>query len=290
MEIEQAAKEDGNIANTEDVAEDALPEYDGHHYVTVNDNVPDFPEEVYERAGLIKDGDKLKTEGNLFGTVDSNKLTPYEQYNGLDGLGRTEAAYGCLGRETMPEEDEERGDISSIHPSGWASGQHWERCHLIAWSLSAENANPGNLITGTHYLNYDGMRPFEEEVAQFIWRSGDHVLYLSEPIYSGDELIPRGIHMMARSVEDNGAGISFNIYCFNVTPNAAIDYVTGIVTTSEQAVQEARLYVVNKSSGVFHYPSCDGAKSMSEHNREEVNATRAELIDRGYKPCGMCEP
>ena len=267
-----------------------LPKYDGNHYVEINGNVPSFPEEVYAKAGLVKEGDKWKTKGNLLGTVDSNKLTAYEFYNPLDKHGRCRAAYGCLGRETMPEEGAERGDISEIHPSGWAKGQNWERCHLIAWSLSAENANEGNLITGTHYLNYDGMRPLEEETAHYIWSTGNHVLYMSEPIYSGKELIARGVHMVARSVEDNGKGLSFNVYCFNVTPGADIDYKGGIVTTEEQAAQDARLYVINKRSGVFHYPSCDGAKSMSEHNREERTATRVELTSQGYTPCGACEP
>ena len=267
-----------------------LPKFDGNHYVEINGNVPAFPEEVYAKAGLVKEGDKWKTKGNLLGTVDSNKLTAYEFYNPLDKHGRCRAAYGCLGRETMPEEGAERGDISEIHPSGWAKGQNWERCHLIAWSLSAENANEGNLITGTHYLNYDGMRPLEEETAHYIWSTGNHVLYMSEPIYSGKELIARGVHMVARSVEDNGKGLSFNVYCFNVNPGADIDYKGGIVTTEEQAAQDARLYVINKRSGVFHYPSCDGAKSMSEHNKEERTATRVELTSQGYTPCGACEP
>lgn len=267
-----------------------LAEYNGSNYVEMNGGAPEFPDEVYEKASLIKEGDKWKTKGNLLGTVDSNKLTAYEYYSPLDGLGRCGVAYGCLGRETMPEEDAERGDISSVHPSGWARGQNWERCHLIAWSLSAENDNEGNLITGTHYLNYEGMRPFEEETSHYIWSTGNHVLYMAEPMYAGDELIARGVHMVGRSVEDNGKGLSFNIYCFNVTPGAEIDYKTGVVTTSEQAAQDARLYVINKRSKVFHYPSCDGAKEISEHNREEVTATRLELTSQGYMPCGACEP
>ena len=267
-----------------------LAEYNGSNYVEMNGGAPEFPDEVYEKASLIKDGDKWKTKGNLLGTVDSNKLTAYEYYSPLDGLGRCGVAYGCLGRETMPEEDAERGDISSVHPSGWARGQNWERCHLIAWSLSAENDNEGNLITGTHYLNYEGMRPFEEETSRYIWSTGNHVLYMAEPMYAGDELIARGVHMVGRSVEDNGQGLSFNTYCFNVTPGAEIDYKTGVVTTSEQAAQDARLYVINKRSKVFHYPSCDGAKEISEHNREEVTATRLELTSQGYMPCGACEP
>ena len=267
-----------------------LPEYNGQHYVKVNSGVPAFPDDVYERAGLIKDGDDWKTKGNLLGTVDSNKLTPYEYYGSLDDLGRCTAAYGCLGEETMPQEGQERGDISSVHPSGWAKAQNWERCHLIAWALSAENANPSNLITGTHYLNYDGMRPLEEEVEQYIWNTGNHVLYYVKPWFSGNELVARGVQMTAWSVEDKGKGISFNVYCFNVTPEAEINYKTGVVTTSEQAVQDARTYVINTRSGVFHYPTCDGVKEMSKHNKKTVTATRTELTSQGYTPCGYCEP
>ena len=164
---------------TSDLDPSALPEFNGQNYVKVSGGVPAFPDDVYERAGLIKDGDDWKTKGNLLGTVDSNKLTPYEYYGSLDDLGRCTCAYGLLGEETMPQEGQERGDISSVHPSGWAKAQNWERCHLIAWALSAENANPSNLITGTHYLNYDGMRPLEEETEHYIWNTGNHVLYLS---------------------------------------------------------------------------------------------------------------
>ena len=273
-----------------DIDPSSLPEYNGQHYVKVSGGVPAFPDDVYERGGLVKDGNDWKTKGNLLGTVDSNKLTPYEYYGSLDDLGRCTCAYGLLGDETMPQEGQERGDISSVHPSGWAKAQNWERCHLIAWALSAENANPSNLVTGTHYLNYDGMRPLEEEVEHYIWDTGNHVLYYVKPWFKDDELVARGVQMTAWSVEDKGEGISFNVYCFNVTPGAEIDYKTGIVTTEEQAAQDARTYVINTRSGVFHYPTCDGVKEMSEHNKKTVTATRTELTSQGYTPCGACEP
>ena len=284
----EAIDESGEEGNEEGSPEtygslnaDSLPEYNGEHYVKVNGGAPEFPDEVYERAGMVKDGDTWKKKGSL---------TPYEYYGSLDELDRCTYAYGLLGEETMPEEGQERGDISSVHPSGWAKAQNWERCHLIAWALSAENANPQNLITGTHYLNYDGMRPLEEEVEHYIWNTGNHVLYYSRPWFTGDELVARGVQMTAKSVEDNGKGISFNVYCFNVTPNADIDYKTGVVTTEEQAAQDARTYVINTRSGVFHYPTCDGVKEMSEKNKKEVTATRLELTSQGYTPCGYCEP
>ncbi|MBQ6389282.1 MAG: DNA/RNA non-specific endonuclease [Mogibacterium sp.] len=283
------AKDDGKINDVAALDSSALPDYDGHHYVTVTNNVPEFDQDVYDRAGLVYDNGRWKTPGTVRG-VNSKDLAPYEYYGELDELGRCTVAYGCLGLETMPERDRERGDISSVHPSGWAKAQSWERCHLIAWALSAENANDRNLITGTHYLNYDGMRPLEEEVEHYIWNTGNHVLYMAKPYFAGSELVARGVQMTAWSVEDEGKGVSFNVYCFNVTPGATIDYNSGIVTTAEQAGQEARLYVINKKSKVFHYPSCDGAKSMSKWNREEVTATRLELTSQGYTPCGYCEP
>lgn len=265
----------GNTAESGsfDLEAGELPEWDGNHYVKVNGGVPEFPDDVYERAG-----------------INSGKLDPFEYYGSLDDLGRCTYAYGCLGEETMPPEGQDRGDISSVHPSGWAKAQNWERCHLIAWALSNENANPSNLVTGTHYLNYDGMRPLEEEVEHYIWNTGNHVLYMARPWFKDDELVPRGVQMIAKSVEDKGKGISFNVYCFNVTPNAEIDYKTGIVTTEEQAAQDARTYVINTRSGVFHYPTCDGVKEMSEHNKKTVTATRSELTAQGYTPCGYCEP
>jgi len=271
-----SGQEDPALAGDFDLEAGILPEFTGDHYVAVNGGVPEFPDDVYERAGLSKDG--------------SGGMTPFEYYGSLDDLGRCTYAYGCLGDETMPPEGQDRGDISSVHPSGWAKAQNWERCHLIAWALSAENANPSNLVTGTHYLNYDGMRPLEEEVEHYIWNTGNHVLYMAKPWFRDDELVPRGVQMIAQSVEDKGKGISFNVYCFNVTPDAEIDYKTGIVTTSEQAVQDARTYVINTRSGVFHYPTCDGVKEMSEHNKKTVTATRTELTSQGYTPCGACEP
>ncbi len=285
--------EDGR-GSTGDVAAvdpDKLPEFTGDHYVKVNGGVPALPDDVYEKAGYTEGGSRGSvSESGKVWAVSKGNITPYEYYGELDHLGRCTVAYGCLGPETMPAEDTERGDISRIHPSGWAKAQHWERCHLIAWALSDENANERNLITGTHYLNYDGMRPLEEETEHYIWNTGNHVLYMARPVFSGNELIARGVQMTCESVEDGGKGISFNVYLFNVTPDAEIDYRSGIVTTAEQAAQEPRAYVINTRSGVFHYPSCDGAKSIYKKNRKDVTATRKELTDQGYIPCGYCEP
>ncbi len=269
---------------------ETMPMYEGDLYIKVKGGAPDFPLEAYEGAGLVHEGDKWTSEEGVRGKISSKSLNSYEYYGELDKLGRCSLAYGCLSPETMPEEYEERGDIAGIHPSGWTSGQGWERAHLIAWSLSAENANERNLVTGTHSMNYDSMRPFEEEVMYYIHDTGNHVLYMAKPWFMGDELIPRGVQLAAWSVEDRGKGVSFNVYCFNAIRGADIDYVTGVVTSEEQAAQDARVYVLNTGSRKFHYPTCEGASKIAEHNRKEVTATRFELTTAGYVPCGYCQP
>lgn len=252
-----------------------LPIYnqeDGKTYCTINGNKSNFNDELTQRA----------------------KEESFEEYGALDSHGRCTGATACVSHETMPARYEERGDISEIHPSGWKSGMGWERCHLIAWSLSAENANERNLITGTHMMNAEGMLPFEESIARYIDDTDNHVLYQVTPIYEGKNLIASGVHMMAWSVEDNGRGINFNIYCYNANPNKEIDYKTGAVTDvdskGKEVVQKSRKYIINTNSGKFHYPSCNGVSDISEHNRKEIVATRNALINEGYEPCGLCEP
>ena len=157
----------------------------------------------------------------------------FEDYSPLDTLGRCGTALACVGEETMPTT--KRGDISKIHPSGWRQRFYdfvdqealYNRCHLIARSLSAEDANAQNLITGTRYMNTQGMLPFEEDTVAYIRRTGNHVLYRTTPIFEGDDLVASGVHLEARSVEDDGAGICFNVYCYNVEPGVGIDYATG---------------------------------------------------------------
>lgn len=158
----------------------------------------------------------------------------FEDYSPLDALGRCGTATACVGRETMPT-SRRRGDISQIHPTGWRQNFYdfvdqealYNRCHLIARSLAAEEANAQNLITGTRYLNTQGMLPFEEATVAYIRRTGNHVLYRVTPLFDGDNLLASGVHMEARSVEDDGAGVCFNIYCYNVEPGVRIDYATG---------------------------------------------------------------
>ena len=198
---------------------DAIPSYSGSPYVTIDassgnpDGTPNFTDEELARA----------------------QAGAFEEYSALDALGRCGAALACVGAETMPAEDEERGDISSIHPTGWEQAEYdfvdggvlYNRCHLIAWALAAENDNERNLITGTRYLNVEGMLPFETQILEYIEQTGNHVLYRVTPIFEGDELVARGVQLEAWSVEDDGAGICFNVYCYNVQPGVEIDYATG---------------------------------------------------------------
>lgn len=188
-----------------------IPEYSGLAYVEINDNIPFFEE--------------------------SDKITrSFESYSDLDSLGRCGVAYANVSRELMPTE--ERGEIGSIKPSGWNQAKYegivnsrppylYNRCHLIAYCLTAENANEKNLITGTRYMNVDGMLPFEEQVARYLDKNDNHVLYRVTPIFEGNNLLASGVLIEAYSVEDNGAGICFCVYCYNVQPGVRIDYRTG---------------------------------------------------------------
>lgn len=185
-----------------------VPQYDGSPYVVLNDNQPTFEKE---------DGYKV-----------------FENYAELDSLGRCGVAFANVGKELMPTE--KRGKIGMIKPTGWHTARYddlisdkylYNRCHLIAFMLAGENANPKNLITGTRYLNIEGMLPFEDKVKQYISRTGNHVLYRVTPVFVGKELVARGVQMEAKSVEDNGKGIQYNVFCYNVQPGVEIDYATG---------------------------------------------------------------
>ena len=189
----------------------AIPEYTGEPYVCINDNVPFFTEE------------------------EKTKDT-FESYSELDNLGRCGVAFANVSRELMPTG--KRGKIGSVKPSGWRQAKYeglidsdppflYNRCHLIAYCLTAENANEENLITGTHYMNVEGMLPFEEQVAKYLDRNDNHVLYRVTPVFEGDNLVAGGVLMEAYSVEDDGEGICFCVYCYNVQPGIAIDYATG---------------------------------------------------------------
>lgn len=266
-----------------------LPEVsDGEAYTVVNGNLPYFTESDY--------------------TTES-----FETYSELDELGRCGVAYANICPELMPTEDRE--SISSVTPTGWVNREYdfvdggylYNRCHLIGFQLAGENANERNLITGTRYLNIAGMLPFENEVADYVEATGNHVLYRVTPDFEGDELVARGVLMEGWSVEDEGGGVCFCVYAYNIQPGVEIDYATGEnweaggyteSSGSEESAQtvavaggeEARDYVLNTSSHKFHYPDCSGVARMSDGNREDYNGTREEVIALGYDPCGICNP
>ena len=185
-----------------------IPDFTNKPYVELNNNIPDF------------------TEGEI--TIES-----FEEYSELDSLGRCGTAFACVGKDIMPTE--ERGAIGMVKPSGWHTVKYnnvdgkylYNRCHLIGYQLTGENANVKNLITGTRYLNIEGMLPFENMVADYVKETNNHVMYRVTPIFEGNNLVASGVQMEGSSVEDNGEGISFNVYCYNSQPDITIDYATG---------------------------------------------------------------
>lgn len=257
-----------------------IPEYSGKAYCEVDGNVPGFSE------------DELVTEA-------------FENYSDLDFLGRCGVAYANICKELMPTE--ERGEIGMVKPSGWHTVKYsdridgnylYNRCHLIGYQLAGENANEKNLITGTRYLNVTGMLPFENEVADYVESTGNHVLYRVTPVFDGDNLVASGVQMEAESVEDKGAGVLFNVYVYNVQPGVIIDYATGAseadpgygVPGDDSETANEDTYIVNTNTGKFHKPSCRSVKQMKESNKSERTTTRDELIAEGYEPCKNCNP
>ena len=258
-----------------------LPAYSGTAYTVVNNNQPNFSAE------------ELTTKG-------------YEKYSSLDSLGRCGVALASCGKEIMPGANEERGSISSIKPTGWiqksysgvSGGYLWNRCHLIGWQLSAENANRQNLITGTRYMNINGMLPFENMVADYIRETGNHVAYRITPIFEGKNLVCSGVQMEAYSIEDEGESICFNVYCYNVQPGITINYATGdstgpsSETTSKQSVEQnnsqddqetyTEMVWIPKTGSKYHRKlSCSNMKNPSQVSKQVA-------IQRGYEPCKKC--
>ena len=282
-----------------------IPAYSGTPYTEVNGNQPYFTEE------------ELTTQS-------------FETYSELDSLGRCGVAYANVGQDLMPTEL--RGEIGAVKPTGWhlvkydnVDGKYlYNRCHLIAYMLAAENANPQNLITGTRYLNVQGMLPFETKVCDYVKNTGNHVLYRVTPIFDGDNLLADGVLMEAYSVEDAGEGISFCVFAYNVQPGIGIDYATGDnwaegsgtyqstvasvaeetpvpqpetdtavqITPESSAPQESQgiTYVLNTNTKKFHYPTCSSVDDMKEKNKQIYTGSRDEVINMGYVPCKRCNP
>ncbi len=279
---------EGNITGT--VVADLIdvPEFKGESYVVVNDNKPEFEESDF--------------------TTES-----FENYSELDSLGRCGVAEANIGKDLMPVK--ERESISPVKPSGWQTAKYdcvegkylYNRCHLIGYQLSGENANKKNLVTGTRYMNVEGMLPFENEVADYVKKTDNHVLYRVTPVYEGDNLVASGVQMEAWSVEDEGKGVCFNVYAYNNQPGVEIDYATGKSRlaeekapeekpeessnkTSGQAAGETGQYICNTNTRKFHNPDCSSAKDTRGKNRKKTKETREQLLQQGYEPCGRCHP
>ena len=278
----------------------SISQFKDKPYVAVNNNIPFFDAKDFKSAS-------------------------FEYYSPLDDLARCGICMACIGTDIMPSEP--RGEIGNVKPSGWQTVRYdeliedkylYNRCHLIAYQLSGENANVCNLITGTRYLNIEGMLPFENKTANYVLSTGNHVIYRVTPVFVGNELVCRGVLMEAYSLEDKGDGICFNVFCYNVQPGIEINYsngeskavvtitttanVTTKVTTATQAttarpvtvttthIQTGSKYVANTNSHVFHYSSCASVKKMNESNKWYFNGSWDELISAGYTPCGKCNP
>ena len=282
----------------------AVPAYSGKAYTAVNNDVPFFTEADLQKAA-----------------------NSYESYSDLDSLGRCGVCTASVGVDIMPAE--ERGNIGQVKPTGWQTVKYngivdgnylYNRCHLIGYELTGENANEKNLITGTRYMNVDGMLPFENMVADYVKSTGNHVLYRVTPIFEGDNLVASGVTIEAESVEDNGAGLLFNVYVYNVQPGVSIDYASGkseldgtvsaaaeepstkventeqvqqteqAVAETPQPVAEGTSYVLNTNTKKFHHTWCSSVNEMKAKNREDFTGSRDDVIARGFVPCKRCNP
>lgn len=259
-------------------AASSIPDYSGKVFIQLYNNTPNFS------------AAELKTTG-------------YEKYGNIDSLGRVTTAIASLGKDTMPKEGEKRGDISGIKPSGWVQKQYsnisgtwlYNRCHLIGWQLSAENANKSNLITGTRYFNTEGMLPFENMVADYIKETNNHVAYRVTPVFEGNDLLCKGVQIEAYSVEDNGKGISFNVFCYNVQPGITINYATGdSSSTSNQ--ESSSLPVVSEKEEtqgeMVWIPTKGGTKYHSRSNCSNMidpeYVSKESAISQGFEACKRC--
>ena len=251
-----------------------VPAYSGEAFAVLNGNTPLFTQEDM--------------------TDES-----YEYYEDLDAWNRCTYTMACIGRDLMPTE--ERGNIGQVRPTGWVTAKYdfvdgkylYNRCHLIGFQLTGENANERNLITGTRYMNVEGMLPFENMVADYIKETGNHVLYRVIPVFDGENPLASGVTMEAWSVEDEGEGICFYVYVYNVQPGVDIDYTTGessLAAPVAEEGEETETFVVNTSSRKFHKESCAQWQSIKEENRQIFVTTRNQMLAWDFKPAGCCNP
>lgn len=272
-----------------DFGELVVPAYSGSPYVELNGNIPFFNE------------DDFTTE-------------TFEYYSDLDSLGRCGVAYANVCQDIMPEKGEKRGEIGQVRPSGWVTATYpevisdrylYNRCHLIGWQLCGENANTKNLITGTRYLNIEGMLPFENAIDDYVEETNNHVLYRVTPYYTGTNLVADGVLMEAHSVEDDK--LVFCVWAYNVQPYIHINYATGESyqidtaisgTNSSSVTQSTEVeedldtlvfdFVLNTSSMKAHDETCSYAQNMSKNNRQEFSGTFNDVLDMGYSLCKSC--
>lgn len=302
--------------------------------LSVHEIVAGYESELPEIPAYTGDAYAVINDNNPFFTKNNLPTESFEYYSELDDLGRCGIACANIGQDIMPTE--ERGEIGQIKPSGWQTVKYdtvdgkylYNRCHLIGYQLSAENANDKNLITGTRYLNVMGMLPFENMVADYVKETGNHVLYRVKPFFEGDNLLASGVLMEGWSVEDDGEGICFNVFVYNVQPGIAIDYANGdshsdegIAAATEPESEEASNevsgvqdntesdapvskevtqqsepapagtdYILNTNTHKFHIPTCGSAKQMSEANKKAYSGNRDDVVAMGYDPCKKCNP
>ncbi len=284
---------------------DGIPPYTGKDYIIINNNKPEF------------DDEQLTTN-------------TFVSFSPFDELGRTGSGIACLGPETLPKDP--RGEIGNIQPSGWHTVRYddliedkylYNRSHVIGFFLSGDNNTPENLFTGTRYLNAGTMLQFEIKVGDYIEKTGNHVIYRVTPRYQDSDLVATGVQMEARSVEDRGTGLQFNVFVYNYQPGILIDYRTGesrrdpdyqkdvsrsilpSVSSDQNALSEENnaaqnatdevdlstvTYVLNTNTKRFHLPTCDSVMEMKPKNREYFYGNRDEVIAEGYVPCGRCKP
>jgi len=268
-----------NSTESTTISLSSIPVYSGSPYVTLNGGTPAFSKT------------DLKTQS-------------YEYYSELDSLERCGVVHACIGRDIMPTE--ERGSIGMVKPAGWHTVKYdcvdgkylYNRCHLIGFQLTGENANTKNLITGTRYMNVEGMLPFENMVADYVKETGNHVMYRVTPIYKGNNLLANGVQMEAYSVEDDGDGICFNVFVYNVQPQITIDYATGeshltnnsTVTPEKDTQKHEATYILNKNTKKIHLPSCYSVDQMKESNKKYYTGDIDDLINQGYSSCKNCNP
>ena len=276
--------QDDLVNNNSYVSLDAIPAYDGKAYVAINNNEPFF-------------------------TDSDMTTTAFENYSDLDSLGRCGVAYANICKDIMPTE--ERGKIGMIKPSGWHTVKYdvikdrylYNRCHLIGYQLAGENANPKNLITGTRYLNVEGMLPFENLVADYVNNTGNHALYRVTPMFSGSNLVANGVLIEAKSVEDNGGGILFNVYCYNVQPGVGINYengdswldgTTGSASSGSDTSATENSAADSSNSETMVHITATGKKyhraGCRTLKKSDTEVTLDEAKSMGLSPCGICNP